>query len=93
MYTTTLEPSSDTPEEGIGSHYRWNVSHHFVAENRTQHLWKSSRPLSHVSNPVSFTFIYILGQLFFPIFLDWFLYTLFHFTKLLSNNDFEFFFK
>ena len=33
MYVSTLSLSSDTPEEGTGSHYRWVVSHRVVAGN------------------------------------------------------------
>jgi hypothetical protein len=36
MYLSTLSLSSDTPEEGIRSHYRWVVSHHVVTRNWTQ---------------------------------------------------------
>jgi hypothetical protein len=43
MYVSTLLLSSDTPEEGIGSPLQMVVSHHVVAGNRTQDLWKSSQ--------------------------------------------------
>ena len=40
MYVITLLLFSDTPEESIRSHYI--LSHHVVAGNRTQDLWKQS---------------------------------------------------
>jgi hypothetical protein len=56
--------SSDTPEDGIRSHYRWLwVTNHVVAENWTQHLWKSSQcsispvPSTCFQTPSTFTFM------------------------------------
>ena len=70
MYMSTSSMSSDTPEEGINIPLQMVVSHHVVAGNWTQDLWKSSQcsyPLSHLSNPpeilhffVFFKFIYLL---------------------------------
>jgi hypothetical protein len=43
MYVSTLSLSSDTPVESIGSPLQMLVSHHVIAGNWTQDLWKSSQ--------------------------------------------------
>jgi hypothetical protein len=43
IYVGTLSLSSDTTEDGIGCPLQKVVSHHVVARNWTQDLWKSSQ--------------------------------------------------
>jgi hypothetical protein len=64
IYVSTLSLSSDTPEEGIRSHYRW-VSHHVVAGTWTQDVLKAQSVLltaepSLQSRQIHFLRIFIL---------------------------------
>ena len=61
---STLLLSSDTPQEGIGSHYRW-LSHDVGFGNWTQDLWKNSQCLTKLSHLSSHPGVSLLN--FFPL--------------------------
>jgi hypothetical protein len=60
MYMSTLSFSSDTPEEGIGSHLQMVVSHHMVAGNWTLDLWKSKQSVSALNRWAITPALYVL---------------------------------